>query len=117
MLAITIPLLIHVHNIGALLVVVAINSIFVQLYFGPLFAVGIERFGVEKAGLASGFGNFFANIGGFTFAYTIGVLKDETGSFAVGFYALAGLCVFGLVCVLGLALTPHDRIQTAQPAS
>ena len=79
MLAITIPLIVHVHDIVALIVVVAVNSFFVQLYFGPLFAAGIERFGVEKAGLANGFGNFFANVGGFTFAYTLGALKDATG--------------------------------------
>jgi nitrate/nitrite transporter NarK len=102
-LAVTTVLLVHVHRLVPLIVVIGVNAIFVQLYFGPLFSLGVEMLGAEKAGLASGFGNFFANVGGFTATYALGALKDATGSFAVGFYSLAGLCGVGLVATLALA--------------
>jgi predicted MFS family arabinose efflux permease len=102
-LATTTALLPHVHSLRLLIAVIAVNAIFVQLYFGPLFAAGIELIGVESAGLASGFGNFFANLGAFTVTFGLGAVKDATGSFTVGFHALAGLCVFGLLCTAALA--------------
>lgn len=108
-LAVTTFLLVHVHQIVLLVLVIAVNAIFVQLYFGPLFAVPIELLGPQTAGLASGFGNFFANMGGFTFAYTLGAVKDATGSFAGGFYALAGMCVAGVACTVLLARLTTDR--------
>jgi predicted MFS family arabinose efflux permease len=103
MLAITTALLPHVHGIAALLAIVALNGVFLQFYFGPLFAVPIEMLGPRTAGLTSGFSNFFANIGGFTFVYALGAVKDATGSFAGGFYALVGLCVVGLLCTIALS--------------
>ena len=103
MLALTTVLLVRVENLALLLFVCALNGIFVQVYFGPLFNVPIEMLGPELAGLASGFGNFFANLGGLTFAYTLGALKDATGSFDIGLYGIAGLCLFALVCTLLLA--------------
>ncbi len=69
MLAITIALLPNVSSPALLILVVAVNAIFLQFYFGPLFALPIELLGPRTAGLASGFGNFFANVGGFTFTY------------------------------------------------
>lgn len=110
MLALTTLLLVSVQNLVLLLLVSALNGVFVQLYFGPLFNVPIELFGQEMAGLTSGFGNFFANLGGFTFAYTLGALKDATGSFEVGLYSIACLCLVALVCTLLLA-----RIQPNRP--
>jgi sugar phosphate permease len=92
--------------------VVGVNSFFVQLYFGPLFAVPIDMLGTKTAGLSSGFGNFFANVGGFTFAYILGAVKDLTGSFALGFYWLAALCVIGLLCAVLLS-----RMRPVQAAT
>lgn len=103
MLAITTFTLVYANSLIFLLAVITVNGIFVQLYFGPLFNVPIQRFGTEAAGLMNGFGNFFANLGGFTFAYTLGALKDATGSFNVGLYALAGFCLCGLACTLALS--------------
>jgi DHA1 family inner membrane transport protein len=103
MLALTTILLVRVESLPLLLAVSALNGVFVQLYFGPLFNVPIELFGPEIAGLTSGFGNFCANLGGLTFAYTLGVVKDATGSFDAGLYAIAGLCLVALVCTLLLA--------------
>ncbi|HZU67001.1 MAG TPA: MFS transporter [Ktedonobacteraceae bacterium] len=103
MLALTTVLLVRVENLVFLLFVCALNGVFVQLYFGPLFNVPIEMLGPEVAGLASGFGNFFANLGALTFTYTLGALKDATGSFDVGLYGIAALCLLALICTLLLA--------------
>jgi ACS family D-galactonate transporter-like MFS transporter len=104
-LAVTISLLINVGSLPVLIGVIAVNSVFVQLYFGPLFGVPIRVLGSEAAGLLTGFSNFCANLGGLAATYTLGAVKDATGSFAVGLYGLAGLCVVGLVCNLGLSRT------------
>jgi nitrate/nitrite transporter NarK len=60
-------------------------------------------FGTRTAGLVSGFGNFFANLGGFTFVYALGDVKDATGSFTAGFDALAAACAAGVVLSAVLA--------------
>jgi predicted MFS family arabinose efflux permease len=102
-LAITTVLLIHVRALPALVAVVALNAVFVQFYFGPLFAVPIELLGPRTAGLTSGIGNCFANLGGFTFIYGLGALRDATGSFASGLYVLSAACVAAALCTLALA--------------
>jgi sugar phosphate permease len=108
MLALTTVLLISVESLWLLLTISAINGIFVQLYFGPLFNVPIELFGQETAGLTSGFGNFFANLGAFSMTYALGAVKDATGSFDGGLYVLAGLCLVALLCTLMLSyMLPH----------
>lgn len=104
-LAVTTLLLARVNMLVALLAVIAVNGFFVQFYFGPLFAVPIQVLGPKTAGLASGFGNFLANLGGFTFAYAMGAIRDATGSFADGMYALAALCVVGVLLTYGVSLT------------
>lgn len=99
MLAITTALFGLLDHTGALIAAICVNAIFIQLYFGPLFAVPVEFLGVRRAGVSTGFSNLFANLGGFTFAFGLGAIKDATGSFDAGFYALAA-CALG-----GLALT------------
>jgi nitrate/nitrite transporter NarK len=91
-LALSAVALVHVTRLWELVAVVVVNGVFVQLYFGPLFAVPVERYGPRTAGLVTGFGNFWANLGGFSFSLTLGLVKDATGSFAAGFYAMAVLC-------------------------
>jgi hypothetical protein len=39
----------------------------------------------------------------FTQGGTLGAVKDATGSFDIGLYSIAGLCLFALVCTLLLA--------------
>ena len=75
-------------NIVVLVALICINAVFVQMYFGPLFTVPIEILGTRTAGMSTGFSNFFANIGSFSFVYLIGALKDTTGSFGFGFNAM-----------------------------
>ncbi|MDO8562406.1 MAG: MFS transporter, partial [Candidatus Limnocylindria bacterium] len=102
MLAIMTFLLARVDSLALLIAVIAVTSVFLQFYFGPLFSVPIEMFGPRSAGLTSGFGNLFANVGGFVLAYTLGSVRDTTGSFAIGFYVLSALCLCGLACTVTL---------------
>ena len=84
-LACTSALLGVVDSIPLLVLVVAVNSIFVQFYFGPLFHVPVEVLGSRVAGMSAGFGNMFANLGALSFAYSLGVVKDRAGGVHVGF--------------------------------
>ncbi len=96
-LAAGLALLTYVPGMPAVLVVVAMISVVVQVYFGPLFALPIAVLGSQRAGLLSGFGNFCANLGSFAFVYALGAVKDATGSFRAGFLSLSVLCVIALV--------------------
>lgn len=100
----TLLLLARVDAIGWLVLIVALNGFFVQFYFGPLFAVPIQALGPRTAGMASGFGNFFANLGGFTFAYALGAVRDATGSFTDGLEVLSALCAAGVLLTVGLRI-------------
>ena len=91
-IACTSTLLVVVHPIPLLLVVVAINSIFLQFYFGALFYVPVEVLGQRIAGMSTGFSNLFANIGALTFAYALGVVKDRVGTFTWGFVGISAAC-------------------------
>lgn len=115
MIAMTTSLVVTVDNRALLVGVVCVNAIFIQFYFGPLFAVPVDLLGARRAGLSSGFSNMFANFGGLTFAYTIGALKDATGSFDVGFYALSACCVVGLLLTLVLASMRRELITAPEP--
>lgn len=111
-LAITTALFGLVINTTVLVALIAINAVFVQLYFGPLFAVPVEILGAHKSGTSTGFSNLFANVGSFSFVYLLGVLKDTTGLFESGFYAIAGCCVIGLVFTVILARMRRKAIAS-----
>jgi nitrate/nitrite transporter NarK len=113
-LAFTTFLLVNVNFLPLLIGVIILNGIFVQFYFGPLFAVPHRFLGSRMTGATSGFGNLFANLGGFTFTYTIGAVKDATGSFAGGFYSLTGLCLLGVFLTFLLARLKPVSTQTRQ---
>jgi ACS family D-galactonate transporter-like MFS transporter len=101
-LAANLVLLSQSHSLATLIIAVVINASFSQLYFGPIFSVPIELFGLRNAGFISGFGNGFANLGAFTFIYALGAIRDATGSFSAGFDAIAVACVFGALCAVAL---------------
>ena len=101
-MTVLLALLGNIENLAVLIVVIGGISVFIQLYFGPLFAVARVFFGPGVAGLSSGFGNFCANVGGFIAALGLGVLKDLTGSFVLGFYCLAAISAVGLISVAAL---------------
>ncbi len=102
-LGITSAMLVNIENIPLLIAVIAINSMFVQLYFGPLFSIPIEHLGSRTQGTATGLSNFFACLGGFVFVYLLGYLKDVTASFSTGFYSIAALCVISLIATIILS--------------
>lgn len=102
-LACTSTLLVAVESIPLLLLVIAVNSIFLQFYFGPLFLVPVETLGQRIAGTATGVSNLFANIGGFITAYALGVVKDKAGTFTWGFVGISGACLVGVVLAIVVA--------------
>ncbi|MFH1140374.1 MAG: MFS transporter [Chloroflexota bacterium] len=108
-MAIAITLLATVNNLAILIALIFVTALFQQFYFGPLFSAPVEILKLRNAGVATGFGNTFANIGALTFGYTIGALKDFSGGFSAGFYTLAGCCVVGLVLTALLARERHAR--------
>lgn len=102
-LACSATLLVAVDSTPLLLIAIAINSMFMQFYFGPLFLVPMEVLGPRIAGTATGFSNLFANIGGFLTAWALGAVKDRTGSFTWGFVGISLLCLIGLGLTVVLA--------------
>ena len=99
-LGITTGLFITANSMILLVALIFINAIFLQMYFGPLFSIPVEILGVSKAGISIGFSNLFANVGGFSAAYLLGVLKDRSGAFKPGFFAICGACFLGLALTL-----------------
>jgi sugar phosphate permease len=110
-LACTSALLVVVDSVPALVVTVAVNAIFLQFYFGPLFYVPVEVLGQRVAGISTGFSNMFANIGGLTFAYALGVIKDTVGAFTWGFIATSATCVVGVALTFVLARMRRSALQ------
>jgi len=102
-LACTSTLLVVVESGPLLITVIAVNSVFLQFYFGPLFLVPMEVLGPRIAGTATGFSNLFANVGGFLTAYALGVVKDQAGSFTWGFIGISVMCLIGVALAMVLA--------------
>lgn len=113
-LACTSTLLVTVDSIPLLLTIIAINSMFMQFYFGPLFLVPMEVLGPRIAGTATGFTNLFANIGGFLTAWVLGAVKDQTGSFTWGFVGISALCIAGLALTMVLARMRKQALAAQQ---
>jgi MFS family permease len=97
MLCITTALMVSVNSMLLIIVVIVINAMFFQAYFGPLFNMAVEILGPEKTGLSNGLSNMFGILGGLVSSYLMGILRDTTGSFEWGFYTVCILCVIGLV--------------------
>jgi nitrate/nitrite transporter NarK len=111
-LAVTTAALIPVDWGALLIALILINAVFVQFYFGPIFALPVERYGARMMGTLSGFGNFLANLGAFGFTYLLGALKDQTGYFGSGFYTLTGASIVGLALTFWLEKMrsrPHGK--------
>jgi sugar phosphate permease len=113
-LGVAIALLAVVDNLAVLVLLIFVTSLFQQFYFGPLFAAPVEILGLRSAGVNIGFSNSFANFGALTFGYGIGALKDFTGGFRAGFYALAASCVVGLVLTMLLAKARSEARRSDQ---
>ena len=102
-LAVTTALFVVIDNLLLLILVISVNAVFVQLYFGPLFSIPVDILGTRTTGTTTGFSNLFANLGGFSFVYLLGALKDATGTFHTGFFAISGACIVGLLFTIVLA--------------
>jgi MFS family permease len=96
MLGITTGLLVSLNSIGLIIAAIFVNAIFIQMYFGPLFNLAVEKLGQEKTGISNGISNMFAIFGGLVSAYLMGFLRDATSSFQWGFYSICILCAAGL---------------------
>jgi sugar phosphate permease len=103
MLLITTGLLVPLNSIGLIIAVIFINAVFLQAYFGPLFTLAVEIIGLDKTGISNGVSNMFAIFGGLVTAYLMGLLRDATGSFELGFYSICVLCAVGLILTVFLA--------------
>jgi sugar phosphate permease len=102
-LACTSALLGVVESVPLLLIVIAVNSIFLHFYFGPVFQVAMEALGPRMAGTTTGFSNLFSNIGGLIAAYALGAVKDQAGTFTWGFVGVSGACLAGVALAVILA--------------
>lgn len=116
-LACTSALLVVVESVPALVLVVAVNSVFLQFYFGALFYVPVEVLGMRVAGTSTGFSNMFANLGALTFAYALGVVKDTAGAFKWGFLATSAACVLGVALAVVLAGMRTRALAAGRPAA
>jgi nitrate/nitrite transporter NarK len=117
MLAATTAVLPWITSEAALIADVAVSALFVQLYFGPLFSLPIGVLGHRLAGAVSGVGNFCANLGGFTSAYGLGLLRQRTGSYDLGLELLAGLCVVGALAAVWAGRASRTATRTGSGRS
>lgn len=109
-LAYACAMVVWVESLTALVMVIACGSIFVQIYFGPLYFIPVELVGPRSAGTVIGFSNLFANAGGLATAYALGAVKDMTGSFKSGFLGISVLCIVGVVLTVALARVRHRML-------
>ncbi len=111
-LGISTGILITTTHIALVVALIFVNAFFLQMYFGPLFSIPVEILGVSKAGISSGFSNFFANLGGFSATFLLGALKDSTGAFRTGFLIICGACFAGLCLTLVLSRLRRKPAET-----
>ncbi|WP_449278424.1 MFS transporter [Leucobacter sp. GX24907] len=107
--------IIAVHDLAPLVVLIAINQFFLQIYFGPLFEIPVRVLGSRFAGSINGFSNMFANIGALFATFAMGWFKDLFGSFTIGLLMLIGLC--GVSLVLTALLRRELRGEAMEPVS
>jgi hypothetical protein len=101
-------------NLALLIAVIAVNAIFLQMYFGPLFSIPISFLGPGKAGISTGFSNLFANLGGVAVTYLMGTIKDNTGAFRYGFYIITGMSIIGFIFTFMLSKVKHTALVPEQ---
>jgi nitrate/nitrite transporter NarK len=113
MLIISTGLLLPLHSMALVILVVLVNAVFLQAYFGPLFTLAVEILGPEKIGIANGVSNMFAIFGGLFTAYLMGFLRDATGAFEWGFYSICLLGGVGLILTFILQKVRQGKALTA----
>jgi nitrate/nitrite transporter NarK len=71
----------------------------------PSFTIIPRLFGAETAGSLSGFHNTFASLGALALPLMLGIVKDTSGSYDIGWFALSTMMV------IGTALVAFIRVQ------
>ena len=98
-------------TIGILCVAVAAT----YLVKGPFWALATESLSVGAAAAGIAQINAIGNIGGFLGTYLLGVIKDATGSYALGLMPLAILSAIG--CVMVVVLGRGERARAVASAA
>jgi sugar phosphate permease len=106
-----------VESLPLLLVVIAVQSVFIQFYFGSLFLVPVEVLGQRTAGIATGIANSFANLGALITAFLLGVVKDRAGTFTWGFIGMGVLCLIGVGLSVALARMRRRALASRRHAA
>jgi len=88
------------HDRIVLWVLVVFIGWFVVLYRPALFALVPELYGEESAGIGIGLHNTIANLGAVVLTFLMGVLRDMTGSFDLGWLILGALSALSLILSL-----------------
>jgi sugar phosphate permease len=85
------------------MVLLCITAIGVFAPYGPLWAIPTAVIPATVVGAAMGLQNAIGNLGGYFGPKFVGVLKDMTGNYHVGFFVLAGslLVAAGITLLLG----------------
>jgi NNP family nitrate/nitrite transporter-like MFS transporter len=65
----------------------------------PAFTIIPRLFGAETAGSLSGFHNTFASLGALALPLMLGIVKDATASYDIGWFVLSTLMILGTVLV------------------
>ena len=71
----------------------------------PSFTIIPRLFGADMAGSLSGFHNTFASLGALALPLMLGIVKDTSGSYDIGWFALSTMMV------IGTALVAFIRVQ------
>lgn len=114
-LGLTMILLVGTTWLPAIVAVVLVQSLFLQVYFGPLFAYPISLLGAGSSGVISGLGNTFANLGALAGTLMLGITADLTGGFDLGFYVLTGLAAAALITTLFWSRPAGLAVETGSP--
>jgi predicted MFS family arabinose efflux permease len=93
-----------VEGVAAVVTVLALG-VFIGIVASLIFALPREMFGAERAGLSLGLMNTFLNLGTFTGPSVIGLVKDLTGDFLIGFW------IVSICCTLAAALAYLTKAQ------
>ena len=113
----TAALLVTVTWTPLMLLVIAVNAVFLQFYFGPLFHVPVEVLGSRVTGMSSGVSNLYANVGALVFALSLGVIKDKSGTFDWGFWGITAFCALGVLLSVVLARMRHAALADTTSAT
>lgn len=93
------------------MVLLSITAICVYAPYGPLWAIPTAIIPSGIVGAAMGLQNALGNLGGYYGPKVVGMLKDTTGNFHVGFYFLAASLIVSAIItfVLGRFITTDKK--------